>query len=185
MAYGDRIGPPDLADRELDRGKDPANHVLVVMELGLEKPRTLWQMPWYQRVDGHIVKDQFSGYCRPQDCGRSTVPGRRLLDGLLRRKNRQANCPASRPKEAWQTPAISCRRTAGLFSAVDGKHGTTRMARYTTDPENFHPTGPDEVWVPPHPNTTSYGPCMLHPVADGRIFIRGHDAIYCYDLRAK
>jgi hypothetical protein len=70
-----------------------------------------------------------------------------------------------------------------LSSVVDGKHGTTRIAMYTTDPNDFRPTGPDQVWVPPHPNTTSYGPCMYHPVVDGRIFIRGHDAIYCYDLR--
>ena len=48
---------------------------------------------------------------------------------------------------------------------------------------NFSVLGDPETWSPPHPNTTSYGPYMRFPVVDGRMFIRGNDAIYCYDLR--
>jgi len=35
----------------------------------------------------------------------------------------------------------------------------------------------------PHPPTTSYVPAMCHAYVDGRLYIRGADAVYCYDLR--
>lgn len=38
-------------------------------------------------------------------------------------------------------------------------------------------------WSPPHPHATTYAVAMSHAWADGRLFIRGVDAIYCYDLR--
>jgi len=39
--------------------------------------------------------------------------------------------------------------------------------------------------LPPHPPATTYQVAMSHAWADGRLFIRGADAIYCYDLRAR
>jgi len=46
-------------------------------------------------------------------------------------------------------------------------------------------THPDAgQWSPPHPHTTAYAvQPLVSPVVDGRIFIRGRDALYCYDLR--
>jgi hypothetical protein len=35
----------------------------------------------------------------------------------------------------------------------------------------------------PHPHATTYQAPMSHAWADGRLFIRGGDALYCYDLR--
>ncbi len=185
MAYGDDVGPPDATDRGIERAKDPANRVLVVMELDLEQPRLLWHTKWkLPAADGKLVKDQYSSYCRPQFVGgRLFLGGREWTDCFDARTGKQL----ARLKAAGGVANAGHLLAAHdrLFSVVDGKHGTTRMAMYTTDPADFRPTGPDEVWVPPHPNTTSYGPCMLHPVVDGRIFIRGHDAIYCYDLRRR
>lgn len=184
MAYGDTVGPPDAADRDIARSKDPANHVLVVMQLDLGKPRVLWDTPWNLLVDGKYVKGQYSGYCRPQIVG----------DHLFLSGHYWTDCFDARSgKRLARLEAEGGVFNAGhllaapdrLFSIVDGKHGTTRIAMYTTAPNDFRPTGPDQVWVPPHPNTTSYGPCMYHPVVDGRIFVRGHDAIYCYDLRKR
>ena len=54
------------------------------------------------------------------------------------------------------------------------------------DGKSFKQLGGDSPqWYPPHPNTTSYGPYMYHPIVDGRWFIRGNDAIYCYDVRQR
>jgi outer membrane protein assembly factor BamB len=182
LAYGDTVGPPDATDRNVAREKDPGNHVLVVMELDLEQPRLLWHTPWNLPVEGSLVKGQYSGYCRPQIVGdRLFLSGNYWTDCFDARSGKRL---ARLEAEGGVFNAGHLLAAHGrLFSIVDGKHGTTRIAMYTTEPNNFRPTGPDRVWVPPHANTTSYGPYMYHPVVDGRIFIRGHDAIYCYDLR--
>ena len=38
----------------------------------------------------------------------------------------------------------------------------------------------------PHTWTTAYAnQPIVYPLVDGRLFVRGLDGIYCYDLRAK
>ncbi|MEQ8784813.1 MAG: PQQ-like beta-propeller repeat protein [Pirellulaceae bacterium] len=39
------------------------------------------------------------------------------------------------------------------------------------------------MWTPPQPHATTYQAPMSHAWADGRLFLRGADALYCYDLR--
>ena len=39
------------------------------------------------------------------------------------------------------------------------------------------------TWVPPAMNTSSYVVPIVHAFADGRLFYRGFDAIYCFDMR--
>jgi hypothetical protein len=41
----------------------------------------------------------------------------------------------------------------------------------------------DPMWSPPHPHAATYQVPMSHASADGQAFIRGQDALYCYDLR--
>lgn len=43
---------------------------------------------------------------------------------------------------------------------------------------------PLAAWRPPHPTDSAYA-CMAtgSPIVDGRLFVRGHDGLYCYDLR--
>ena len=59
----------------------------------------------------------------------------------------------------------------------DSQHGVTKM--FTL------PVGGkvSPIWMPPHPHATTYQSAMSHAWADGRLFIRGADALYCYDLR--
>ena len=61
----------------------------------------------------------------------------------------------------------------------DTQHGDNKF--YTL------PDRPDatvgQLWQPPHPRATTYQVAMSHAWADGRLFIRGADALYCYDLR--
>jgi outer membrane protein assembly factor BamB len=65
----------------------------------------------------------------------------------------------------------------------DGAHNATELHLYdAADPARLVPLG--APWKPPHPHTTSYWVAMVHPVVGGRIYIRGADALYCYDLTA-
>jgi len=59
------------------------------------------------------------------------------------------------------------------------QHGQTKMFLLPA-----HKDGKvSPLWSPPHPWATTYQLAMSHAWADGRLFIRGADAIYCYDLR--
>jgi hypothetical protein len=66
----------------------------------------------------------------------------------------------------------------------DGTHGETHFASYKVDAAGhakiLHPDG----WAPSFSNSTSYHMPVMYPVAEGRIFLRLGDGIYCYDLRA-
>jgi len=61
----------------------------------------------------------------------------------------------------------------------DSQHGNTKM--FTISAAAEAKCGP--MWLPPHPTATTYEVAMSHAWADGRLFIRGNDAAYCYDLR--
>jgi hypothetical protein len=70
-----------------------------------------------------------------------------------------------------------------VFTAPDGSHGNSSLAVYGAIPETFKLLG---SWTPPHPHTNSYHmKCMTFPIVEGRLFMRGFDGIYCYDLRKK
>jgi outer membrane protein assembly factor BamB len=77
-----------------------------------------------------------------------------------------------------------------IFVAVDDRllwqpecqHGRQKIQLMDTGP-NFGPLGAN--WRPPHNDTTAYGNMpTANVVADGRLFVRGIDGLYCYDLRA-
>jgi len=85
-----------------------------------------------------------------------------------------------------------------LFINTEGRHGTPHFLMFDlTDPGQPKPLGtvagatdfaPQAInqlaWNPPHLTTTAYASHSLgYPVVDGRIFIRGANGIYCYDLR--
>jgi outer membrane protein assembly factor BamB len=64
----------------------------------------------------------------------------------------------------------------------DGRHGhTTQIYMIGPMPGNFDTL---DNWIAEHVSTSSYaeGP-IYHAIADGRMFMRGQDGIYCYDLR--
>jgi outer membrane protein assembly factor BamB len=68
----------------------------------------------------------------------------------------------------------------GLFIPhPDSQHGSTKL--FTIPAAVGAPCGP--MWSPPHPHATTYEVAMSHAWVDGRLFIRGADAVYCYDLR--
>lgn len=61
----------------------------------------------------------------------------------------------------------------------DTQHGHIKM--FTLPPNADADVS--AMWQPPHPHATTYQSAMSHAWVDGRLFIRGADALYCYDLR--
>jgi len=85
-----------------------------------------------------------------------------------------------------------------IFIQPEGRHGGQTFVMLDGDPKSFRLLGPPKApagevkhataaewqWVPPHPHDTAYANHPVgYPLVDGRLFIRGHDGLYCYDLR--
>jgi hypothetical protein len=84
-----------------------------------------------------------------------------------------------------------------LFIQPEGRHGKQSFFMLAADPKDFrvigsaagpkgasHSVGVEHQWLPPHSWTTAYAnQPIVYPLVDGRLFVRGSDAIYCYDLR--
>lgn len=69
-----------------------------------------------------------------------------------------------------------------LLLSPEGQHGSQRLQ--WLDAHTLKPLGPR--WTPPNNSTTAYAVHSLgFPVVDGRLFVRGMDGIYCYDLRKR
>lgn len=83
------------------------------------------------------------------------------------------------------------------FIQPEGRHGSQSFLMLDANPNAFrafpvsqtagsigHLVGGEFQWRPPHTWTTAYAnQPIVYPLVDGRLFVRGLDAIYCYDLR--
>jgi outer membrane protein assembly factor BamB len=72
-----------------------------------------------------------------------------------------------------------------LILSPEGQHGKHGFVLFDADPTKLTLYGNQEKkWVPPHASTTAYGrQPIVNPIVDGRMFFRGGNGIYCYDLR--
>jgi outer membrane protein assembly factor BamB len=72
-----------------------------------------------------------------------------------------------------------------LFVRPDGAHGGININMLGATPETFKVMGTYQYgWQPKIPHSSSYARKMhTMPIVDGRMYIRGADGIYCYDLR--
>lgn len=68
-----------------------------------------------------------------------------------------------------------------LISETDGSHMSMNLHLIKANPTDLRQLG--KTWLNPHPPTTSYVPAMCHAYVGGRLYVRGADGIYCYDLR--
>jgi outer membrane protein assembly factor BamB len=69
-----------------------------------------------------------------------------------------------------------------FFTIPDGKHGAVSISMHNM--ATMQQQG-SELWQTPNPMTTSYHTPMSFPLVDGRLFVRGDNGVYCYDLRQK
>jgi hypothetical protein len=71
-------------------------------------------------------------------------------------------------------------RGCGSFAASDGRivrpHLRNQLLYYKADPGDFRQLG--DMW-----RMSSYAGSTSPILVDGRLFFRGKDCIYCYDLR--
>ncbi len=68
----------------------------------------------------------------------------------------------------------------------EGQHGSQGLAWYHLDQDRGVLQGKPDLRWNPFPPTSAYSVQPLVPaLVDGRLFVRGGDGIYCYDLRAK
>lgn len=68
-----------------------------------------------------------------------------------------------------------------LLLSPEGQHGTARLVFLDKELKELGP-----LWLPPNVDTTAYNSQpIVYPVVDGRLFVRGGDGLYCYDLRTK
>lgn len=79
-----------------------------------------------------------------------------------------------------------------LFLSPEGRHGSCWLTMLDTRGEDLRLLGAEEfrhldwrgAWPVANPFTTAYSQHQLiHPVVAGRLFVRGGDGLYCYDLR--
>ena len=72
-----------------------------------------------------------------------------------------------------------------LLLSPEGQHGNHGFVLFDSDPKKLTLLGDQQhKWVPPHASTTAYGrQPIVNPIVDGRMFLRGGNGIYCYDLR--
>jgi outer membrane protein assembly factor BamB len=61
----------------------------------------------------------------------------------------------------------------------EGQHGTAQLGFLD---RNLKSLG--SLWLPTNTDTTAYNSQpVVYPIVDGRLFVRGGDGVYCYDLR--
>jgi outer membrane protein assembly factor BamB len=66
-----------------------------------------------------------------------------------------------------------------LLFSPEGQHGGTLLGLLAPDLGTV-----GSWWRPPHTETSAYNSQpVVYPLVDGRLFVRGGDGIYCYDLR--
>jgi outer membrane protein assembly factor BamB len=106
-------------------------------------------------------------------------------------------------KVVAKVPGAGGMATPVIFTAEDrvfiypeGRHGGSQVIMLIAAGADTRVLSPDiatggnmagwnGTWTVPHPSTTAYAVGQLiHPIVDGRLFVRGADGIYCYDLRA-
>lgn len=72
------------------------------------------------------------------------------------------------------------------YTRIDGTHGGNQFAFFSVSAKGKITA--KTPWAPPQysgrTHTTSYHHPIMYPLADGRMFLRQYDGIYCYDLRA-
>jgi len=78
-------------------------------------------------------------------------------------------------------PGTNVLADGHLICETDGSHMSMNLHLIRAEPGDLKQLG--ETWQDPHPPTTSYVPALCHPYVDGRLFVRGADGVYCYDLR--
>jgi len=183
------IGCTKQADAKLNKQGEGSSGggAMVAYRLAADGMKEIWRWDCPVEVvdrvgvaagDGHVYVSAFkSVFCLDLATGKEVA--------------RADGAGGARNQEMW----LADKR---LFINIEGRHGGYNMQMLSSDPKEFRildqsdllpgksPANPRPVWDPPHSHTSAYANMGTpSPVVDGRIFMRGRDAIYCYDLRTE
>ena len=159
--------------------KDASDDRIVIAELTPTGMRERWSVKW-----DHAGRWDYSQYLSPLFIkNRVILGGRNFTDAF----DVVSGEMVGRVK---RISVANCGHLSGVNDTIiaqpDGKHGVKAMTFFRlTDYGGLASIGPaNDRWAHAHPQTTTYGTLGRNPLVDGRWFIKGGDAIYCYDLRA-
>lgn len=183
VAYRHRLPEPDPKTRKIS--KDKITYHINAWKLSATGLEHLWE-------DSSL----------PQDEGPHLAIGDGIVYGVGRQLVRCLDLQSGRVlgeivKEGFPHPAGSPHRAAPgsnpllmvagskLILSPEGQHGKHGFILFDSDPAKLTLLGDQESkWVPPHASTTAYGrQPIVNPLVDDRMFFRGGNGIYCYDLR--
>ena len=156
--------------------KDPE---CVAWRMTPEKAERIWATPVkaYVELSAPAVNDRYVVVGTALGPASSTPGQMQLLDLNTGKVLATAEAPT-----AMNEPHIFMAENL-VFVSPDGSHGNNFLSVYGATPETFKLLG---SWSPPHRHTNSYHcKCMVFPVVEGRLFMRGFDGVHCYDLRKK
>ena len=154
--------------------KDPE---CVAWRMTPEKAERIWATPVkaYVELSAPAVNDRYVVVGTALGPASSTPGQMQLLDLNTGKVLATAEAPS-----AMNEPHIFMAENL-VFVSPDGSHGNNFLSVYGATPETFKLLG---TWAPPHHHTNSYHcKCLVFPVVEGRLFMRGFDGIHCYDLR--
>ena len=158
-------------DERQDPGKDPLT--CVAIQLAVEQATERWAVPcpW---SNGNIAPIASAGGLVCTAGGKEA----RLFDVVSGKP--VAACPVpTGPFNEGMVESIEDR----FLMTQDGSHGAQGVSMVPAAADGFRQMGQQTLFR--HLQTCSYHNMpMTRAYVDGRLFIRGMDGIYCYDLRA-
>ena len=185
VAFRYKLPPIDPKTKKYEKSKI-TEHVTAwrLSDTGMER---LWE-------DAHIVKDEAPHLAIAN--GIVYAVGKRLVrcldleTGKALGEITEEEFPHPAGSTHYQAPGSNpLLIVAGdkLVLSPEGQHGMHGFVLFDADPKKLTLLGDKErKWSPPHATTTAYGrQPIVNPIVDGRMFFRGGNGIYCYDLRKK
>jgi hypothetical protein len=146
--------------------------ICTAYRLGLEKAEKIWETPVPKALGDPLPA-----------CNGSVVVVQGLEESYLL-DPASGKVLATYAGNCGMTEAHTAIMEDRAFLSLDGAHGHSEMNILGATPETFSKSF--GIWSQPHPQTTGYhNKYMTWPMVEGRIFMRGWDGVYCYDLRKK
>jgi outer membrane protein assembly factor BamB len=148
--------------------------VCLAIQLSLEKASELWSFPCANISNGNIAP-------LPSPDGRVCIAGAADVTLLDARTGKQV--AAAKITNGPYNEGMVEYAHGRFLMTPDGSHGGQQLQMLPDRIEDFKSIGTQTGFQ--HLQTCSYHNMpMTRAYVDGRLFIRGMEAIYCYDLRA-
>ena len=183
IAYRPRLPKPDPTTKKIR--KEDVTHHINAWRLTATGIKHIWE-------DGHLPPDEGPHLAVSNDVvygvGRDLLRCLDLQSGKVLGEITKDGFPHVAGSPHGDAPGSNpLLIVAGdkLILSPEGQHGKHGFLLFDANPTRLTLYGDQQhKWVPPHASTTAYGrQPIVNPIIDGRMFFRGGNGIYCYDLR--